>query len=235
MPLFLALSCLQGRGQTAAFRELVDLGPDGIQLTPGNLPDGDFLDVVADAGVPVRFHHGFAWGARGRPVYDRALRPVAVGERHSVHPPTAAEVAAAGVRFADWIERAAAEGLVVETMFPGEWLGTGDELMRALDAGVPLAVDVSHLHIQRVQGVLAPAQLDRLLDHPRIEEIHVSANDGRLDRHQALRWDSYLVDWARERMGGTPVVLESYMHRASDGERRRQLAVLSGGGRAVLD
>jgi len=52
----------------------------------------------------------------------------------------------------------------------------------------------------------------------------VSANDGRRDLHRPLGADEFGLDWARERLaGGDPVVLECYMHKLSDAERRAQI------------
>jgi hypothetical protein len=42
MPLFLAMSCLQARGQRFALGELLKLEPDGVQLTPDkHFPEED--------------------------------------------------------------------------------------------------------------------------------------------------------------------------------------------------
>ena len=40
--LMLALSCLQGRPMQAAAEDLLGLDPDGLQLTPGNVPTPGF-------------------------------------------------------------------------------------------------------------------------------------------------------------------------------------------------
>ena len=111
-------------------------------------------------------------------------------------------------------------------MYPGEALGTGDELDYALDLGLRLAVDVSHLNIQRAAGAITEAQLHRVLDSELVEEIHVSDNNGQRDQHRGLAETSYLLGWARERSAALPVVLESYWHRTPHAERVRQLELL---------
>jgi hypothetical protein len=217
--LFLAMSCLQGRLQEEAFRTLADLEPDGIQLTPGNLPTAGFRALVEASPLAVRFHHGFAWDAYRVPVYaGQALVLETAGPR-SLHPPRAE-----GGPFSAWLGQARAADLLAETMYPGYHLGSGAELDVAIAAGLRLAVDVSHLHIQRARGVLDDRQLARVLRYDGIEEIHVSDNDGRADQHRPLSPDTPLLGWALERArGGVPLVYESYLHRMSDDERRRQL------------
>lgn len=201
--LYLALSCLQGRPMARAYAELSALA-DGVQLTPGCQPTPGF----APTG-PVRTHHGYTptafrirdvWGADGACLVDS----------DSVHPP------AAGGRYSD--------APILETMYPGYELGDGDALDAAMDRGARLAVDVSHLFIQRTQGVLSDRTLARVLDYERVEEIHVSANDGARDLHAPLRADSFGLDWARQR--GVPVVLECYFHKLDADARRRQIELV---------
>lgn len=239
--IFVALSCLQSRPQRRAFEELAALPVDGIQLTPGCLPTPGFKEQVSTYEGAVRMHHGFAWGAYRRDVYDEHLRPIDIGKQHSVHPPplhppsqprTAWRKQPARSRGCpaympqDWIEIAREEDLLVETMYPGEALGTGDELDLALDLGLRLAVDISHLHIQHVAGALTRTQMHRVLDSDLVEEIHVSENNGQRDQHQGLAETSFLLDWARERSHALPVVLESYWHRTPAAERFHQLELL---------
>jgi hypothetical protein len=119
--------------------ELLDLGPDGLQLTPGCSPTPGFSRWLAYFAVQSRTHDGFSWVAPRRPVWAQPGRiAVAVD---SAHPP-------AGDMAAGWIDAVAESGQVVEVMYPGHVLGRGSELVRAMDAGVNLAVDVSHVHIQ---------------------------------------------------------------------------------------
>ncbi len=135
----------------------------------------------------------------------------------SVHPPAASE---------PWLPD---DAVVVETMYPGMHLGEGRALLDAMARGVPLAVDVSHLWIQRMAGVLDDATLSRVLDYDRIAEVHVSTSDGRRDLHAPVTADTFGLAWARAKLAaGTPVVLECYMHRMSSDERRRQVAIARG-------
>jgi hypothetical protein len=217
--LLLAMSCLQGRPMARAFETLLALGPDGVQLTPGNQPTPDFERVVAAARVPTRTHHGFSYRAfRTREVWtDDGACTVA---SDSVHPPRAD--AAAAARFLD------AHALpILETMYPGWALADGAALRDAMARRLALAVDVSHLHIQRAHGLIDDATIARVLDYDRIAEVHVSANDGTRDQHRPLDARAFGLPWARERLAaGTPVILECYFHQLSDDERRAQLDLL---------
>jgi hypothetical protein len=216
--LFVALSSLQGRAMAAAFDELAALGA-GIQLTPGNHPTPGFQAHVAASGVAVRRHHGFTFDARRRDAWQDGA---CVTDAESVHPP---EV---GAPWRAWYERQATPP-ILEIMYPGCELGTGGEIEDAMAAALPLAVDISHVYIQRVQGAMSERTWHRLQDYPRIAEVHVSANDGRRDSHQPLRSDSFGLAWARKRLAiGDPVVFECYLHRLSDRERRAQLDLLRG-------
>lgn len=178
----------------------------GVQLTPGNHPTPGFEAHVARSGVAVRTHHGFGFGVRARAVWrdDGAL----LTHNDSVHPPEATKADVFWAR----LER---EGcpVALEAMYPGQCLGTGEELERAMGLGLVLAIDVSHLFIQRTAGVLTDVVLKRVLDWPKVAEVHVSANDGRHDSHRRLRDDSYGLAWASEReRSGTPLVYEAYLH-----------------------
>lgn len=222
MTLFVALSCLQGRPMAAAFRELAALvAPEGgIQLTPGNLPTPDFEAEVAASGVPTTRHHGFAFGARKTATWVDGRCVVASA---SVHPP----LVAAGDAWEAWYADAPARP-IVEVMYPGYALGTGDDVDRAMRAGYELAVDISHAFIQRTQGVMTEATWRRLGDYDRLAEVHVSANQGRFDTHRPLAADTFGLAWARARLAaGTPVVVECYMHHLTDGARRRQLEMIA--------
>lgn len=229
--LFVAMSCLQGRPMAGAFDELARLGA-AIQLTPGNLPTPGFEAHVAASGVPTRRHHGFAFERRRADVW--AADGACLVASETVHPPADGE--AAGWRA--WYE-AAPRPPVLEVMYPGHALGSGDEVEAAMDAGLPLAVDVSHVFIQRTQGAMGDRAWRRLQGYERIVEVHVSANGGRHDTHQPIATAgagagagdaTFGVAWARERLrAGTPVVLECYMHRMTHDERRRQLDAVRGG------
>jgi hypothetical protein len=194
----------------SSLEELLALGPDGVQLTPGNLPTDGFREAIE--GARTRTHHGFAHDRRRQPVWDGGRCLV---ESDSVHP------------CAEWREACGAPAL--ETMYPGAPLGTGGDLTWAMDHGVLLAVDVSHLYIQWVQGVLTSEIWRRLQGYDRIAEVHVSANDGKSDRHWPIAETSFGLEWARDRAkAGTPLVLEAYFHRLSKADRRRQVDIARG-------
>ncbi|HLL25487.1 MAG TPA: hypothetical protein VK427_25295, partial [Kofleriaceae bacterium] len=125
-----------------AFDELAALEV-GIQLTPGNVPTPGFAAHVAASGVMTRRHHGFAFDARRTTTWDATGACIVASE--SVHPPEDGECAA---NWRVWFE-ATRERPILEVMYPGHALGTGAEVERAMDDGVMLAVDVSHVHIQR--------------------------------------------------------------------------------------
>ena len=77
---------------------------------------------------------------------------------------------------------------------------------------------------------MSPRTWGRLRAYPHVAEIHVSANDGRRDRHDPLSPDTFGLPWARERAAeGVPVIVESHWHRQDDADRRRQLAWLREG------
>lgn len=207
--LYLALSCLQGRPLAEAAAELLSLAPGelALQLTPGCVPG-----PVPD-GVATRTHHGWVAQAMRAVVWaDGAL----VWRGDSVHPPAAREVGPG------W---EAPEDVVLETMFPGyAALSCGEEMMRAMQDGRRLAVDVAHLQIQRHHGVLARGVWERLADYDRIVEVHVSESVGCRDAHAPVSKDTWGIEWARARLrSGTPVVLECYMHRLDEDARRRQI------------
>lgn len=205
----------------SAFDELSALGV-GVQLTPGNEVSRGFKESVTASAVPFRTHHGFSFTSRVAQVW-RDDGTCAVSS-DSVHPPRAGSAAAQ--HFDAWLEREG-DTRVLETMYPGYRLGTGDELERAMSLGVRLAVDVSHLFIQRTAGVLADATLARVLAYSRVAEVHVSQNDGRHDSHRLLRRDAFGLSWAKERLrDGVPLIHEAYLHRAAPDVRRAQLELL---------
>jgi hypothetical protein len=222
MSVWLAMSCLQGRTQEAAFNDLCALGPDGVQLTPGNLPSPGFAERLSSTSTLTALHHGYSVDALRVPVWSKDGALLVSAEGRSVHPPmTRDEVSPR------WLDHAKANDVIVEVMYPGYPLSGDDDVVRALKSGVRLAVDVSHLYLQRCAGVLSPGVERRLLDSDRVVEVHVSDNDGVKDSHTALTAGCYFLGWARERSrAGVPVVLESYFHRASHDERQRQLDLL---------
>jgi len=221
---FLALSCLQGRPMQAAAAELWSLSPDGLQLTPGNVPSLGFQSWLSQAQIPFLTHHGFCWQALRQKVWNANARCRV--DSHSVHPPQAGAVEPA----LWWKMLETTEDLpLLETMYPGYLLGTGAELERAMDLNLTLAVDVSHLHLQVCQGVLADDILRRLWTYERIGEIHLSHNRGQHDSHLPLQKDSFGLAWALERGQHIPLVLECYLHKLSLREREAQMALVETG------
>jgi len=225
VPIVLALSCLQGRTQEAAFDELCALEPDGVQLTPGNLPSPGFAARLSSStpstSLHISLHHGYTPDALRTPVWG-AGGELLVSPDRSVHPPMTRDRVSAR-----WLEVAKKRGVVVEVMYPGYPLSGDADVERALDVGVDLAVDVSHLYLQRCAGVLSDRVLRRLLDSERVVEVHVSENDGVKDSHTALTADCFGLAWAKDKArAGLPVVLESYFHKTSVDDRRRQIDLL---------
>jgi sugar phosphate isomerase/epimerase len=204
----------------AAAKELAGLGPVGIQLTPGCAPTGGFREWIDAQALATRTHHGFCWHALRRAVWDEAGNLCTADD--SVHPPRSDTAAAKSF----W-DTAPSAPTLFETMYPGYVLGNGAELERAMDARLGLAIDVSHLFIQRESGVLSDRALRRTFDYDNIGEVHVSANDGRSDQHRAIGTRTFGLAWAIERTSAqVPLVLESYMHKLSFDDRRMQVELL---------
>ncbi len=219
MELYLALSCLQGRPMHWAFDELVALGPDGIQLTPGNAPTVGFMDHVAGSGVSTKTHQGFTPRAIRQEVWQD--EQTLAGRWDSVHPPRQAS--------SDWTPNLQLKDQIIEIMYPGRALGTGEAVEMAMASGQNLAVDVSHIFIQLTQGTMSERTWQKLQDYDRIAEVHVSANAGDRDAHAPVRQNTFGLDWARKKgADGTPVVLESYFHKVEDDDRRRQMDFVRG-------
>lgn len=231
-PLFVALSSLQGRPMQNAFEELADL-TGAVQLTPGNHPTAGFEEVTSRSAL-TRKHHGFAFGSRRRDVW--AADATCIVDADSFHPPVDGSPAATAIRHlgvAAWLEtvmdrgNAGTPARLLETMYPGYVLGSGEELEVAMQLGVHLAVDVSHVFIQLTQGTMTDATWRRLSAYERIGEVHVSANQGRHDTHMPMTRGTFGLDWARERFAaGTPTVVECYMHRLSPQARRDQVGLM---------
>jgi hypothetical protein len=211
--LLVALSCLQGRAQGEAFAALTRLPVDGIQLTPGNLPTPGFREQAQAYGGRLRYHHSFSWTHYRAEVYDSAARTPKLPRDWSVHPPPVKHPAG----FEQWLNAALEVEALCEIMYPGYRLGQDSEVLAAMTHGLRLAVDISHLHVQRRRGDLQAATLGKLLDYDRIEEVHVSHNLGRADSHLPLQADTPWLDWARERRrAGVPLIFESRMHHCQE-------------------
>ena len=189
--LLVALSCLQGRLQSKAFDDLARLPVDGIQLTPGNLPSSNFRELTCAYRGELRFHHSFSWQHYRAEIYDAAGRTPKLPRAWSVHPPLAKHP----VAFGDWLNGALEVDALCEVMYPGNLLGQDAQVLDAMASGLRLAVDISHLHIQRTRGDLRDVTLAKLLDYTRIEEVHVSHNLGRADSHLPLQRETPWLDW----------------------------------------
>ena len=201
-----------------AFDALSALPVDGIQLTPGNAPTEGFGAYVAGSDLAIRTHHGFTPQAIRRPVWAADGSPK--GQWNSVHPLFGGAD--------EWLPPTPTR-FCLETMYPGQPLGSGQSIRRAMDLDLRLAVDVSHIFIQLQQGALSASDWNLLQEYDRIEEVHVSANNGERDSHQPIDTATFGLEWARSKgKSGTPVILESYMHRMSDTERRKQLDIVRG-------
>lgn len=201
-----------------SFVALSSLGPDGIQLTPGNLPTPGFRAEVARSPLAIRTHEGFSYERRKAPVWDE--RGCAIGS-DSVHAPKLD-----AFDFWSWVETS--EGRrTLEVMPPGLHLGSGEEIRRAMAMELPLAVDVSHVHLQLEAGTMSRADWDALAEYDAVVEVHVSRDDGKNDVHWPIDASTHGLAWARERAaGGVPLVLECYMHRMTRAEAEDQLALL---------
>lgn len=228
--LFLALSCLQGRGQLEAAIELLAYQPDGLQLTPGNhsdwttftrtRQDDPFTWLIVDAkGIAFRYnrHQGHSFAAKITRVYspDNTL----LWKEGSIH------------AHANWRELGAL-GYTMETMYPNKdydyGLMTSSEYLEALELGTPVALDLSHADICIQKGLLERDVVLKLLEQGNIQELHVSYNNGRHDTHQPFpetyHWQEQVDRWAN-RNPDRPVVLECYFHKLDNDERRRQIAL----------
>jgi hypothetical protein len=234
--LYLALSCLQGRPMGPSFDELAAL-TGAIQLTPGNHPTSDFEahTTKKKTRVLTRRHHGFDFALRKREVWSSDATCLVPSE--SVHPPMSKTEAAKTIMSPSsglglWLESIRSEDAtspLLETMYPDYVLGSGEEIELAMEIGVKLAVDVSHVFMQIAQGVMNEGTWERLREYPNIGEVHLSANDGRHDLHAPLTTRTFGLAWAQTKLAeGTPVVLECYMHRLTDDHRRRQVALATG-------
>jgi hypothetical protein len=203
----------------AAAHELLALGVDGLQLTPGCAPTPQFAEWVRQRANIISTHHGFSLVALRQTVWSDDGRLLA--RDHSVHPPKATHPAAATFWDTDLHHSA------VEVMYPGYILGTGAEVERAMECRLPLCVDISHVYIQMQAGVMTESTRQRLFDYDLIAEVHISANDGRGDQHRQIDMTTYELGWAKDRMiDGTITVFESYLHRLTAGERQRQVDLI---------
>jgi hypothetical protein len=218
--LFAALSCLQGLRAGDAAEALLAAGVDGIQLTAGCAPDDRLAETVA--ATAVRTHHGYSPHALRAKVWDSDA--VLYGQTDSVHPPRRGLEQAFFTR----LEDGTYGDVAFETMYPGYTLGDEASLRRYLATGQALAVDVSHLHLQIVAGVLSAQGAELVYNYTNIAEIHVSRDEHGRDAHRPFTGGDYQVGWVRERnRAGAVVVVECYTHRMSAAERQAQFEVVA--------
>lgn len=214
--LYLAFSCLQGRPMTLAYQELLKLDPDGIQLTPGNIPTPNFQEEVK---IPYRLHHGFSWTERKREVWNDNNEAINIEKERSIHPPMKGD-------FNSWIQNVGDH--ILEIMYPGDkyLLSNDEQVNTAMDFKKRLAIDISHINIMFKQKEIGQETLDRLLSYNKICEIHVSHNAGNFDTHRLLIKESFLLEWAKSKLKDLPVVYESYFHKLTDKEREHQIKMV---------
>ncbi|GAB1543845.1 hypothetical protein NUACC21_65210 [Scytonema sp. NUACC21] len=203
-----------------AAEELLSLGVGGLQLTPGLVPTQGFKRWLEEKQIKTRTHHGFSWRQFRTKVWGDNGDCVVASD--SVHPPLknhpCAKLWKTRVALGDY------HHLILETMYPEYWLGDGEEVAWAMDLGLQLAVDVSHIYIQLCQGAMGEDVWRRLQGYEYIKELHVSSNTGRADTHQPMTQESFGLDWVKERSGdGIPVILECYLHKLSPAQRIEQV------------
>jgi hypothetical protein len=206
-----------------AAEELLGLGVTGLQLTPGNVPTEGFQEFLEENKVSVRSHHSFHWHRMKCRVWDDDA--TCLVNSHSVHPPFENDPCAEIWR--EKAERGEYNHFLLETMYPQYCLGSGEELEWAMALGLRLAVDVSHIYIQLCQGSLDEKVWGQLQAYENIGEIHLSTNNGKADIHQPLSKTSFGLEWTRDRAyDGIPVILECYLHRLSQQERKTQIEIV---------
>ncbi|MFN8535872.1 MAG: hypothetical protein U0232_00140 [Thermomicrobiales bacterium] len=242
MHLFFATSSLSHLPLGQACSELACLGRAGVergliaawglQLCGGHRPlapcgggalRAEVEALLGDDGA-LRVHHAFSWLDVAAPVWThdgRLVPPLDLpAAPRTIHPPRhdAPETWVAEAR------RAVQAGEIeaVEVMYRGYALHS-----RAALAGwdLPIAVDVSHLHLWPDRSDPELWTFFRQMD---LREVHVSHNEGRADDHRPLRPDTFGLAWAAERgRAGVPVVLECVMRGMPVEYRLRQLELLA--------
>ncbi|WP_019500814.1 hypothetical protein [Pseudanabaena sp. PCC 6802] len=228
--LYLALSCLQGREILPAAQELIELEIDGLQLTPGNFPSDGFKECLAEQKIMARTHHGFNWQGIRQRVWNAELDCLVKAD--SVHPPHIKSNQNQAETERIW-QRKAEQGnyqnILLETMYSGYFLGSDRQILWAMEIGLNLAVDVSHIYIQICQGTLNLSTWQKLQEYSNIGEFHLSANNGNGDIHQPLIESTFGLDWVRDRSQSNPeipIILECYMHSLTFTQRQQQVKFL---------
>lgn len=208
----------------SAAQELWNLHPYGLQLTPGNAPDPKFREWLAKNHVHYMTHHGFTWHALRQNVWcpsGTCLVP-----SRSVHPPQTKYLQADC--WSEVLTRHAETRTlpILETMYPGYFFGTGVEIDQAMDMNIALAVDASHIYMQKHLNLMTERTWKRLQNYSFIQEIHISSNLGTRDSHTPIEAQTFGLAWAKERSLEIPLVLECYMHKLSLAQRCDQMGLL---------
>ena len=209
-----------------AAQELINLGIDGLQLTPGNAPSQNFQQWISAQKIAIRTHHGFCWQRLRQNVWDND--GTCLVRSDSAHPPKI--TSAVSQTWKRKAERGEYQHILLETMYPAYCLGSSDEILWAMKVGLNLAVDVSHIYIQLCQGSLDRSTWQKLQNYSNIGEFHISANNGKGDIHQPINSETFGLDWIRDRTHSVrdlPVILECYMHHLSIKERQEQVKLIS--------
>ncbi len=218
--IYLALSCLQGRPMKFSAAELLNLKPYGLQLTPGNVPTKNFENWLNENKINYIFHHGFSWFALRQKVWDENGNCLV--NSNSVHPPEKKNL-----MYEKWIKVLENDKVpVLETMYPEYYLGNGLEIEIAMKLNISLAVDISHIYIQKCNDLISEKIWKKLQNYENIKEIHVSENLGKFDSHNSISKNSYGLDWAIERSKEIPLILECYMHKLNENERLQQIKMI---------
>jgi hypothetical protein len=209
----------------SAAQDLMDLGIDGLQLTPGNAPSHNFQQWLSQQPLEIRTHHGFSWDRLRQKVWDS--NGDCLVRSNSVHPPKIEDEVSQ--IWSQKAEQGAYQNILLETMYAGYCLGSREDILWSMAVGLNLAIDVSHIYIQLCQGSLDRSTWQKLQNYPHIREFHISANNGKGDIHQPLDPQTFGLDWIRDRTNGDrdlPVILECYMHHLSFAERQAQVKLV---------
>lgn len=221
MKVYLALSCLQGRPMQQAAEELIKLSGFNLQLTPGNVPTLDFEKWLNDNQIKYLTHHGFSFNSMKQKVWNDSGEFIV--KSASVHPPKN------NVDYKKWWKYISDNYQtlpILEVMYDDYLLGNGDDIEKAMDMGINLVVDISHIYIQKVNNKISDKIWNKLQNYENIKEIHISANNGKIDSHKPIDKNTFGLEWAKERSRNTNLVLECYMHKLSFNQRLEQLNFL---------
>ena len=221
---YLALSCLQGLASKEVLETYIELQKEtikfGIQLTGGNIPYLNLQEDLERNNIPHKVHHNFDWNTKLVPVWNNEGKLLKF-DSDSIHPPFKNKVKDQDF-WNNSVNDCIENNIALEIMYKEYFLGNTNEINRILDTNIPIALDVSHLNLMRVQKLIDSDTINRLLNYSNISEIHVSHNQGYRDSHELMNKDTYLLDWAKERKD-IPLVLECYFHKLTKEQRIQQI------------